>query len=74
MPCPFSDHSAVSLTWSLPDSISRGPGLWKLNCSVLDDPDYVDLMSSFGLRGSYAVSLFLPLFCGGTMVSPVFKG
>ena len=27
--------------------ISRGPGLWKLNCSVLDDPDYADLISSF---------------------------
>ena len=49
LPCPFSDHSAVSLTWSLPGSISRGPGLWKLNCSVLDDPDYVDLISSFWL-------------------------
>ena len=46
LPCPFSDYSAVSSTWSLPDSISRGPGLWKLNCSVLGDPDYVDLISS----------------------------
>ena len=49
LPCPVSDHSAVSLSWSLPGSISRGPVLWKLNCSVLDDPDYVNLKSSFWL-------------------------
>lgn len=47
LPCPFSDHSAVTLTWSLPGSISRGPGLWKLNCSVLDYPDFISLFSSF---------------------------
>ena len=46
-PCPFSDHSAVALTWSLPGTISRGPGLWKLNCSILDDPEYINLVSSF---------------------------
>ena len=34
-PCPFSDHSALSLVWSLPDSVVLGPGRWKLNVSNL---------------------------------------
>ena len=44
--CPYSDHAAVSLSWSS-DSPSRGPGLWKLNCSVLDESDYFQLISDF---------------------------
>ena len=35
LPFPFS----VSV--SVPDAITSGPGLWKLNLSVLDDPEYV---------------------------------
>ena len=32
---------------SVPDSITAGPGLWKLNLSVLDDPEYVSLINGF---------------------------
>ena len=37
MPCPFSDHAAVVLSFSPPVPISRGPGRWKCNVSVLQD-------------------------------------
>ena len=46
--CPVSDHSAVSLTLtSLPGAVSRGPGFWKLNTSILTEPDYIAEISSF---------------------------
>lgn len=35
--CPFPDHSAVMLNSVIPEPIPRGPGRWKLNCSVLSD-------------------------------------
>ena len=42
--CPFSDHRAVSVTISLPDAIPPGPGFWKLNVSILEDPEYLSLI------------------------------
>ena len=47
-PCPFSDHSAVSFTCSLPACIPRGPGRWKLNCSVLETSEYINVVRDFG--------------------------
>ena len=35
LPCPFSDHCALSFCWILPDSVPMGPGLWKLNLAIL---------------------------------------
>ena len=32
---------------SVPDAITPGPGLWMLNLSVLDDPEYVSLNTGF---------------------------
>jgi exonuclease III len=40
-----SDHSPVSIT-ILFDSNKRGKGFWKLNCSLLQDPDYVTLIKN----------------------------
>lgn len=37
LPCPFSVHSAVILNSVIPEPLPRGPGRWKLNCSVLSD-------------------------------------
>ena len=34
---PFSDHDAVFLGLSIPESFPRGPGRWKLNVSILRD-------------------------------------
>ena len=47
VPCPFSDHCAVSLSVSIPDVVPPGPGLWKLNTSVLEEEGYVHLISNF---------------------------
>ena len=47
LPCPFSDHCALSFSWALPNSVPPGPGLWKLNLSFLDEAEYIDLISTF---------------------------
>ena len=49
LPCPFSDHCAVLLSVSVPDTVPSGPGLWKLNTSILGDDEYVGLISNFWL-------------------------
>ena len=58
IPCPFSDHCAVSARLSIPESIPRGPGFWKLNCSLLSDPEYISLISNFWLFWKSRVSSF----------------
>ena len=50
VPFSFSDHCAVVFTFSLPDVIPPGPGLWKLNTSILQNNDYVKLISDFWLN------------------------
>ena len=40
-----SDHSFIGIKCNLSD-ISRGPGFWKLNCSLLRDPEYVQLINN----------------------------
>ena len=47
LPCPFSDHCAVALSVAIPQVLTRGPKVWKLNVSVLEEEDYVSLISSF---------------------------
>ena len=47
LPCPYSDHSVLSFSCSLPSVVPPGPGLWKLNVSVLEDDDYSYLVSDF---------------------------
>jgi len=49
-PCPFSDHSALVFISYIPDAIPRGPGRWHLNISILDDPDFITLISDFWSR------------------------
>ena len=44
---PFSDHSAVLLSSSVPQAVTMGSGLWKLNVSVLEELDYFRLISDF---------------------------
>ena len=45
--CPYSDHCAVSVSINLPSPVKYGPSFWKLNTSVLDDPDYCHLINTF---------------------------
>ena len=40
-PVFFSDHSMLSCTLSLPSGVTIGKGLWKLNCSLLEDRELV---------------------------------
>ena len=46
LPCAFSDHCAVSLSVDVPHTVHLGPGRWKLNISLLEDEEYVSLISS----------------------------
>ena len=47
LPLPFSDHCALFLSVSVPDTISPGPGLRKLNTSILEEPEYISLITGF---------------------------
>ena len=40
-PLFFSDHLMLSCTLSLPTGVTVGGGLWKLNCSLLEDEEVV---------------------------------
>lgn len=42
-PGVMSDHSAVIIQFNFSTG-ERGPGYWKLNTSLLNDPHYVDLV------------------------------
>ena len=45
--CPFSDQCPIVLSVCVPEVPSHGPGVWKLNLSVLNDPEYFSLISNF---------------------------
>ena len=45
--CPYSDHEAHFLEFSLPDSTPLGPGHWKFNCSILVEDGYIKLVNDF---------------------------
>lgn len=47
LPFPFSDHCALFFSVSVSDAISPVPGLWKLNSSILDESEFILLISSF---------------------------
>ena len=61
IPCPFSDHCPVPFCVSVPDVIPPGPGLWKLNKSILDEIDYFALISSFWANSRCQKICFSPL-------------
>ena len=39
--CPFSDHCALSFSWTLSDSVPVGPGLLKLNLAIFEEDEYI---------------------------------
>lgn len=47
LPCPFSDHSAVSLQCEIPVPFPRSPGRWILNTAILSDADFVSSVRDF---------------------------
>ena len=60
-PCPFSDHDAVFLDFSMPESFPCGPGRWKLNVSILKDPAFFQSVSDFWSRWRLHKSSFSSL-------------
>ena len=47
VPCPISDHCALLVSVFDPGVVPPGPGVWKLNASVLGEDGYVQLITSF---------------------------
>ena len=58
LPCSFSDHCAVLLSVNIPDAAPPGPGFWKLNASILEDSDYVQLVNNTWKSWRRSVSRF----------------
>ena len=44
LPASLSDHSPIYVSFKF-TPIIKGPGLWKLNTSLLEDPDYILLLT-----------------------------
>ena len=42
IPSIKTDHAAISLELVNDSNNIKGPGLWKMNCPILDDEDYVN--------------------------------
>ena len=59
VPCPHSDHSAVVSSFDIPAAQSIGPGVWKLNVSLLADDEYVKLVNDFLIFWRQRKSSFL---------------
>ena len=58
LPCPFSDHCAVLLSVSVPDVVPPGPGLWKLNTSILGEEEYIKIITDFWRLWRSSIHLF----------------
>ena len=58
IPCPFSDHCAISMGFSIPETAPLGQGVWKLNTSILDDDEYTELINSFWGRWRLAQTAY----------------
>ena len=43
LPSFMSDHSQITITLEL-ENLQKGPGFWKLNVSLLDDTNYLELI------------------------------
>ncbi|CAH3172434.1 unnamed protein product, partial [Porites lobata] len=42
IPAIRTDHAAITLELVYKSDDIKGPGIWKMNCSLLDDEDYVN--------------------------------
>ena len=61
VPCPFSDHCALAFSVSVPDVIPHGPGLWKLNVSILEEREYFDIISDFWAQWKHRKAVYSSL-------------
>ena len=46
-PSFLSDHQYLLVVFTLQQQFDSGPGVWKLNASLLKDPEYITLITSF---------------------------
>ena len=46
-PCPLSDHDFIDLFISQVNVSLHGSGVWKFNCSLLSDDDFINTMTLF---------------------------
>ena len=46
-PSFLSDHQYLLVVFSIHQQFDSGPGVWKLNASLLQDPEYIQLITSF---------------------------
>ena len=60
-PCPFSDHDFVDLFLSPVNVSFHGSGVWKFNCSLLSDDDFISTMTSLITAEKEKVPLFTSL-------------
>ena len=58
VPCLFSEHCALAFSVSVPDVIPHGPGLWKLNVSILEKREYFDIISDFWAQWKYCKPVY----------------
>ena len=50
VPCPHSDHCAVTVHVNIPSPVKKGPSFWKLNVSILEDEAYSLIIRNFWTR------------------------
>ena len=60
-PCPLSDHDFVDLFISLVNVSPHGNGVWKFNCSLLADDDFVNVVTSLITSEKENIPLFSSL-------------
>ena len=74
LPCPFSDHCVVALSFAVPQVLTGGPEVWKLNVSVLVEEDYFSLICSFWASWRERKSDFLTVMDWWEVAKSKIKG
>ena len=74
LPCPFSDHCVVALSFVVPQVLTGGPEVWKLNVSVLVEEDYFSLISSFWASWRERKSDFVTVMDWWEVAKSMIKG
>ena len=60
-PCPLSDHDFVDLFLSPVNVSFHGSGVWKFNCSLLSDDDFISTMTSLITAEKEKIPVFTSL-------------
>ena len=60
-PCPLSDHDFVDLFLSAVNVSFHGSGVWKFNCSLLSDDDFISTMTSLITAEKEKIPVFTSL-------------